>query len=131
MSSDVDIHSAAAAPVSSGLKQPYHLVEPSPWPLLGAAAGLFTVLGIVWWAHYGQRVLFIIGVVLILLTMVLWWRDVLRESRIVGLHSPVARLSLRYGMTLFIASEVMFFVGFFWAFFNYALFPSNVAGATT
>ena len=66
MNSEVDAHAASVA-VSSGLKQPYHLVEPSPWPLLGAAAGLFTVLGIVWWAHYGQKVLFVIGVVLILL----------------------------------------------------------------
>ncbi len=130
MNTDIDIH-PTAAPAGSGLKQPYHLVEPSPWPLLGAVAGLLTVLGIVFWAHYGEKVIFVLGVVLILATMFLWWRDVLRESHVPGLHSPVARLSLRYGMTLFIASEVMFFVGFFWAFFNYALFPSNVAGATT
>ena len=42
-----------------------------------------------------------------------------------GLHSPVVRLGLRYGMTLFISSEVMFFVGFFWAFFHFAIFPEH------
>jgi cytochrome c oxidase subunit 3 len=41
----------------------------------------------------------------------------------------VVQLGLRYGMTLFIASEVMFFVAFFWAYFNFALFPEHVAGA--
>ena len=55
--------------------------------------------------------------------MAFWWRDVVRESRTPGLQSPIVRLGLRYGMMLFIASEVMFFVGFFWAFFNFALFP--------
>ena len=62
--------------------------------------------------------------------MALWWMDVLKESRTPGLHSPVVRLGLRYGMTLFITSEVMFFVGFFWAFFHFALFPEHVLDAT-
>jgi cytochrome c oxidase subunit 3 len=64
------------------------------------------------------------------LVMFKWWQDVLRESSTEGLHSPVVRLGLRYGMTLFISSEVMFFVGFFWAFFHYAIFPEHVAGAS-
>ena len=55
--------------------------------------------------------------------MFFWWRDVVRESRTPGVHTPVVRLGLRYGMLFFISSEVMFFVGFFWAFFNFALFP--------
>jgi cytochrome c oxidase subunit 3 len=59
-------------------------------------------------------------------TMTFWWRDVLKESHTPGLHSPVVRLGLRYGMMLFIASEVMFFVGFFWAFFHFALYPEHV-----
>jgi cytochrome c oxidase subunit 3 len=132
MSSDahtVSAHDIGGAP-SSGLKQPYHLVDPSPWPIVGALGGFLVVLGIVFWAHYGQKVVFSCGIAVVLFTMFVWWRDVLRESRVPGLHSPVVRLGLRYGMTLFIASEVMFFVGFFWAFFNFALFPENVAGAT-
>jgi cytochrome c oxidase subunit 3 len=61
--------------------------------------------------------------------MFFWWRDVLKESRTAGLHTPVVRLGLRYGMTLFITSEVMFFVGFFWAYFHFALYPAHVSGA--
>ena len=125
-----DTH-AIASPASSGLKQPYHLVDPSPWPLTGAIGGGLTVVGIIFSAHYGSYVVLAIGLAVVLGTMFMWWRDVLRESRTAGVHSPVVRLGLRYGMALFIASEVMFFVGFFWAFFNFALFPEHVSGAAT
>jgi cytochrome c oxidase subunit 3 len=124
-----DAH-AAILPVSSGLKQPYHLVNPSPWPILGAIAGGAVVLGIIFVAHYGSWVLLVLGVLATLGVMFAWWRDVLRESREPGVHTPVVRIGLRYGMMLFIASEVMFFVGFFWAYFYFALYPSHVSGAT-
>lgn len=129
---DADIttdRTGASAVASSGLKQPYHLVNPSPWPLLGALGGGLTMSGIIVVAHFGNYDLLVAGVLVVLTTMFLWWRDVLRESRTPGLHTPVVRLGLRYGMTLFIASEVMFFVGFFWAYFFYAIYPENVAGA--
>ena len=55
-----------------------------------------------------------------------WWRDVIRESVVLGNHTPVVKLHLRYGMLLFIASEVMFFVAWFWAYFNTAIFHADV-----
>jgi cytochrome c oxidase subunit 3 len=114
--------------VSSGLKHPYHLVDPSPWPIVGAFAGGTMLFGIILQAHgYGYWVL-ALGLLGVLTTMFLWWRDVVRESRAAGLHTPVVRLGLRYGMALFIASEVMFFVAFFWAYFHFALFPEHVSG---
>ncbi len=125
-----DTHSPSLS-VSSGLKQPYHLVDPSPWPLVGAMGGGVTVLGIVMAAHYGNYILLVLGLLMVLGTMYKWWSAVLKESSTPGLHSAIVRLGLRYGMMLFIASEVMFFVGFFWSFFNFALFPENVSGATT
>jgi cytochrome c oxidase subunit III len=125
----MDTHTSAPA-ISSGLKQPYHLVDPSPWPLVGALGGGVTVVGIIFAAHYGSYPVLILGLAIVLATMFFWWRDVLRESRTAGLHTPVVRLGLRYGMTLFITSEVMFFVAFFWAFFHFALFPEHVLGVT-
>ncbi len=110
-----------------GMKQPYHLVDPSPWPILGAAGGFMTVLGIAVAAHFHTYYLLIAGLALVVAVMFLWWRDVIRESRTPGMHSALVRLGLRYGMTLFIASEVMFFVGFFWAYFNFSIFPENLA----
>jgi cytochrome c oxidase subunit 3 len=126
-----EAHGGTTLATSSGLKQPYHLVDPSPWPLAGALGGGLTVLGIILAAHYASYIVLAAGVLVVLATMAGWWRDVLRESRTPGLHTPVVRLGLRYGMTLFIASEVMFFVGFFWAYFNFALFPAHVSGAAT
>ena len=113
---------------SSGLKQPYHLVDPSPWPIVGAVGGALIVLGIIFAAHYGDYIVLTIGALVVFTVMYFWWRDVVRESRTPGLHTAVVRLGLRYGMLFFITSEVMFFVAFFWSFFNFALFPENVAG---
>jgi cytochrome c oxidase subunit 3 len=75
----------------------------------------------------GQPWVFFIGFALILYTMAGWWRDVVRESVVRGDHTPVVKLGLRYGMILFIASEVMFFFAWFWAFFNSALFPLDAS----
>jgi cytochrome c oxidase subunit 3 len=113
----------------SGLKQPYHLVDPSPWPIIGAVGGGLTLTGIIFAAHYGSYIMLVLGALVVLGVMFVWWRDVIKESRTPGLHTPVVRLGLRYGMMFFITSEVMFFVAFFWAFFHYALFPEHVSGA--
>ncbi len=125
----MDTH-APLPTVSSGMKQPYHLVDPSPWPLVGALGGGLTVVGIIHAAHFGSYLWLSLGLAVLIGTATMWWLDVLKESRTPGLHSPVVRLGLRYGMTLFISSEVMFFVGFFWAFFHFALFPEHVLDAT-
>src|SRR6476619_3315011 len=105
----------------------YHLVEPDPWPLIGAACGGILFSGLVMWWHsnaYGKFV-FALGLLGVLVTMYNWWSNTIREAHS-GYHTPVVQLHLRYGMILFIASEVMFFVAWFWAFFDASLFPSAV-----
>ena len=62
--------------------------------------------------------------------MASWWADVIREAQYKGDHTRVVQISHRYGMILFIASEVMFFVAWFWAFFNSSLFPGDPVHAT-
>jgi cytochrome c oxidase subunit 3 len=115
---------AAAGP----RKHPYHLVDPSPWPLVGAIATGVLVLGmLLLFVDKGPGVL-ILGAILVLGTMFFWWRDVVNEAEHQGHHTPVVQLGLRYGMALFIASEVMFFSAFFWAYFTYALFPTDAIG---
>jgi cytochrome c oxidase subunit 3 len=100
---------------------PYHLVDPSPWPALGAVAAFLTAFGAVAFFHdRGKPWIMAAGFVLVVATMALWWRDVVREARGPA-HTMPVRHGLRVGMGLFIASEVMFFVAFFWAFFNSAL----------
>jgi cytochrome c oxidase subunit III len=119
-----------------GVKHDYHIINPSPWPLMGSASGVLWGLGLVmWWRGLfgvpkGEWWLFAIGMAGILLTMVFWWRDVIKESRR-GDHTPVVQLGLRYGMIMFIASEVMFFVAFFWMFFEMALFAGHRSGVAS
>ena len=115
----------------SGLKQPYHLVDPSIWPLVGSLGAGTTVFGVVQAAHFGTYKFLYAGLAIVLATMFFWWRDVLKESGTPGLHSSIVRLGLRYGMALFISSEVMFFVAFFWGNFHFALYPEHVLGAAT
>ena len=57
--------------------------------------------------------------------MFFWWRDVIREAEHQGHHTPIVQIGMRYGMILFIASEVMFFLAFFWAFFDSSLYPDT------
>ena len=128
MSSDAH---GAPAPAGHGLKQPYHLVDPSPWPIVGALGGFLTVFGIVIAAHFHNYMVLVAGLLVVIATMAGWWRDVVKESRTPGLHSKVVQLGLRYGMLLFISSEVMFFVGFFWAYFNFLLFPETQGNGQT
>ncbi|MBI5162581.1 MAG: cytochrome c oxidase subunit 3 [Magnetospirillum sp.] len=101
---------------------PYHLVEPSPWPFAGSLAALLTATGAVTYFHdRAQPWLLVAGVALVVTVAGLWWRDVVREARDQHRHTVVVQHGLRVGMVLFIASEVMFFVAFFWAFFNASL----------
>ncbi len=109
-------------------KHPYHLVDPSPWPLLGSLGGGTLAVGGVIYMHGGTGWLIPIGLALVLLTMFVWWRDVVREAEVEGHHTPIVQIGLRYGMALFIASEVMFFAAFFWAYFDASLFPKEATG---
>ncbi|MDQ8029249.1 MAG: cytochrome c oxidase subunit 3 [Brevundimonas sp.] len=115
----------------------YHLVSPSPWPLLSSIAVTIMMIGAVVWMKglvpadagvvagallaKGDKALFFAGLVGTFLSAGLWWADVVKEGN-AGDHTPVVSIGLRYGMLLFIASEVMFFVAFFWVFFEMTLF---------
>ncbi|WPZ35687.1 cytochrome c oxidase subunit 3 [Thalassobaculum sp. OXR-137] len=106
-------------------QHPYHLVEPSPWPFMGAASGFVLAVGGVMYMHDLQFAvpIMVVGLALILATMFFWWRDIIREAQWQGHHTPVVQIGMRYGMALFITSEVFFFLAFFWAFFDMALYP--------
>ena len=118
-----------------GKQHDYHLVDPSPWPLAASVFAFVMAVGaIVWMRSVGGGGgmlgmkgpwLFAIGFAGVAVTAALWWRDIIQEAHR-GDHTPVVQLHLRYGMILFIASEVMFFVAWFWAYFDAALFPAGV-----
>jgi len=113
-----------------GVKHDYHLVNPSPWPLFGSVAALVLTMGGVMWMKglFGLPKhtwwMLALGFLMVIATMVFWWSDVVKEGN-EGDHTPVVSIGLRYGMILFIASEVMFFVAWFWIFFEMALFHQH------
>nr|YP_010564876.1 cytochrome c oxidase subunit 3 [Pallenopsis pilosa]UZA61331.1 cytochrome c oxidase subunit 3 [Pallenopsis pilosa] len=112
------------------LKQfhPYHLVNQSPWPLTGALGVMTMMIGLMEWIYMKSMVMMMLGIIIIIMTMIQWWRDVTRESTFQGHHTLKVINGLRWGMILFITSEVMFFLSFFWAFFHSSLSPSMEIG---
>ena len=102
----------------------YHLVEPSFWPFIAAMGALVMALGGVMYLEGGSSFLFFIGLLIILYVMFGWFSDIVRESK-AGYHTTIVKLGLRYGVFMFIASEVMFFVAWFWAFFDASLFYNS------
>jgi heme/copper-type cytochrome/quinol oxidase subunit 3 len=109
---------------------PYHLVTPSPWPFLISLAAFITACGAAGYMHLYKGGLFFLlfGIFHVILIMGLWWRDVIREATFEGMHTLKVQAGLRIGFVLFILSEVMFFFGFFWAFFHSALAPAIEIG---
>ena len=111
----------------------YHILSPSIWPLIGALSAMAMFIGLVMWFHPpvfgdGGKWVFGAGLIGVFFTMFSWWADVVKEAN-QGDHTPIVQLHLRYGMILFIASEVMFFVAWFWAYFNASLFPAGLEQA--
>jgi cytochrome c oxidase subunit 3 len=112
------------------LRQPFHLVEFSPWPLTGSVGALFITSGLTCWFHKFSPVLLSFAALITLLTIIQWWRDIIREATFLGFHTSHVAKGLRWGIILFIASEVLFFFAFFWAFFHSSLAPTPELGCT-
>ena len=93
----------------------FHLVDPSAMPFLTAISSFTLAVGAVLFFHgfIGGLETMFFGILCVIFCMFLWWRDVAREGTLEGCHTGIVQLGLRYGMILFIVSEVMFFFAFF------------------
>lgn len=110
---------------------PFHLVEPSPWPLITSFALLTTTVSAVMYFHgysYGGYLL-TIGLISTVGAMSLWFRDVVAEGTYLGHHTFKVQKGLTLGVALFIVSEVFFFISIFWAYFHSSLAPTVELGA--
>lgn len=107
--------------MTSIINHPYHLVSKRPWPLTASLGAMITVAGLVKWFHINTYFITIIGLLTILLSSYQWWRDVTREGVYIGQHTIKVITGLRWGIILFITSEILFFFRFFWAFFHRTL----------
>ena len=112
------------------LRQPFHLVEYRPWPLTGSLGAFILTIGIAAWFHGHSLLCLLFGLSIIIMTIIQWWRDVIREATYQGFHTSYVAKGLRWGIILFIASEVLFFFAFFWAFFHRRLAPTPELGCS-
>lgn len=110
------------------IRQPFHLVEYSPWPLTASIGAFSLAIGIARWFHNHGIWCLYIATAIIIISIIQWWRDVIREATYLGHHTTYVTKGLRWGIILFITSEVLFFFAFFWAFFHRRLSPTPELG---
>ena len=116
--------------MAGNVNHDYHILEPDIWPLVGSISALAFTSGLVMYMHpetfNAGWVVMGLGLAGLLSTFFGWFSKIVKEAQR-GDHTPVVQLHMRYGMILFIASEVMFFVGWFWSWFDFSLFPSAIS----
>ena len=114
--------------MSNYLRHPYHLVDESPWPILASMGGFILTTGFVEWFFLRNFLLAGVGLVILFIRAYQWWRDIVREATYQGFHTKRVELGIRWGIILFIVSEIFFFLSFFWAFFHSRLRPRECLG---
>nr|AXS64800.1 cytochrome c oxidase subunit 3 [Phalacridae sp. KM-2017] len=110
--------------MSTHKNHPFHLVDISPWPILGSFSAMIMMMGLIKWFHMFNNDLLLLGLSASLLVSYQWWRDITREGTFQGHHTYMVTIGLRWGMILFITSEIFFFISFFWGFFHNSLSPN-------
>ena len=111
---------------------PYHLVDPSPWPILVSFSLLSLMLGAVMFFHgfpYGSILLKLVFT-LTSFSSLLWFIDIITEATYLGHHTVEVQKGLSIGIVLFIISEVFTFLSVFWAFFHSSLSPAVEIGGS-
>jgi heme/copper-type cytochrome/quinol oxidase subunit 3 len=110
-------------------KHPFQIIDPSPWPLVASMGALLLTLGAVLAMHRKDIWVMIVGALMLIGAAAGWWRDMIHESKDKTVYTTEVKNGLKIGMLIFIGTEIMFFVSFFWAYFNASLFPSEVIGS--
>nr|AAP14653.1 cytochrome c oxidase subunit III [Pachypsylla venusta] len=108
----------------------FHLVDPSPWPLIISFILMNYTSFSVLMMQTKNNIPLILMTMILIWTMMIWWRDIQRESTFQGHHTEQVTFSMKYGMILFIISEILFFFSFFWSFFHHSLTPNQEIGLT-
>lgn len=108
----------------------FHILSTSPWPLFVSSAVFALALGgvLAFFGFVASELLFLSGLLQLGLSLLGWFRDINDEGTYKGCHSNRVQYGIRMGMILFIFSEVMLFMSFFWAFFHASISPSIYIG---
>lgn len=103
--------------MSNSHTHPYHLVDESPWPVLRSLIAFFVASGFIFWFHYSITLYLRLAIGILIFTAFQWWNRISLERTFQGLHTRFIQIGLRWGIVLFIVSEILFFFSFFWAYF--------------
>lgn len=118
---------------SSTFGHSFHVLSPSPLPVtfsLSLGSLVTTILLALrgtlhdsWYFNFfGLFALFVF------ISVLVSWILLVGREEYSGAHTLEVQQSFRIGIVLFITSEFMLFVAFFWAFFHFALNPSAFTG---
>ena len=112
-------------------QHPFHLVSPSPWPILTSISLLSLTTSAALSMHMFNNIstIFFTSLFLVAYSMTLWFRDVITEGTYQGHHTLAVQKGINIGVILFIVSEILFFLSIFWAFFHSALNPDVEIGS--
>lgn len=102
----------------------------SPWPILRAIRTILLIFGRILIFEYNNLENLILGFIALLLTIIIWWRDITREATFEGFHTKKVITGIKIGIILFIISEIFFFIRFFWSFYHSRLNPRLILGIT-
>uniref|UniRef100_UPI003003797C cytochrome c oxidase subunit III n=1 Tax=Phyllothelys sinense TaxID=2908865 RepID=UPI003003797C len=116
--------------MSMHINHPYHMVTHSPWPIMAATSIMVAMMGFIMFSYEYNNKLMLLGTLTLMLITIQWWRDVVRESTYQGFHTKIVTTGLRWGMILFIVSEIFFFLSFFWTFYHSSLAPAVEIGSS-
>nr|AZL93483.1 cytochrome c oxidase subunit 3 [Synergus sp. ZJUH_2016033] len=108
---------------------PYHLVSMSPWPLLTSLSIFISMMGSIMMFNNKNFLIMMMGLMSIILCSYQWWRDIIRESTFQGMHTKKIYKLLKLSMFLFIITELLFFISFFWTYFHSSLSPNIEIGS--
>ena len=115
--------------MSDTKNHPFQIVDPSPWPITTAMSSLLITLGAVLSMRLRHHIVLIVGFLMLFGCLFGWWRDVVKESKDQTIYTAKVKQGLQIGMLIFIFTEIMFFVSFFWAFFEASLDPKAAIGS--
>jgi len=114
--------------MTSNINYQFHIVNFSPWPLTRSIRTFILIIGLIKWFHQYNANLLILGFLITILNIFQWWRDISRERTFQGFHTLNVINGIKWGIILFIISEILFFISFFWRFFHRTLSPSIELG---
>ena len=109
---------------------PFHLVAPSPWPIVVSFALMSLALSLALTMHgyIGHMYLIYLSILTVTLSATLWFRDIIAEATYLGDHTIAVRKGINLGFLLFVVSEILIFAALFWAYFHSAMSPNIELG---